>query len=248
MSKTFAASNAACVAALLCAFSAAQANDTVPTYTAHYDVEYRGRRIGDSVHTLEQQGETYRFTSVTQARGIARLLRRRPLVEESRFELQDGMPRPLEFSLEDGTRRGEDNLTIDFDWTSGVAQVATEDGRLELPLEPGVHDRATLQLALMLELEAAAAPSASHPLIDDTSIKVYDYELAGEETLDTAAGTYETIKIVQRREDSSRYTLIWFAPDLRYLPVRIEQRREDETLTSLQLESVLGLPDPNEGP
>lgn len=238
---------AACVPALLGGVHAAHTDDAVPTYTARYDVEYKGRDVGESLQTLERNGDDgYRFRSVTEAQGIARLLRRQPIVEESVFEMRDGRPRPLEFRLDDGTRKGEDNVTIDFDWANGAAHVVTEDGSMDLPLEPGVHDRATLQLALMLELDARSAP-ASHALIDDASVKTYSYELAGEETLVTPAGSHDTIKVVQRREGSSRHTIIWLAPELRYLPVRIEQRRDDESLTTLLLESVQGLSVSDEG-
>jgi hypothetical protein len=237
---------AAASAALLGAVDAATADEPVPTYTARYGVDYKGRNVGESVHTLERENDHYRFRSVTEAQGIARLLRRNPIVEQSLFELYDGAPRPLEFRLDDGTRKGEDDVTIDFDWPSGTAHVATEDGSMDLPLEPGVHDRATLQLALMLELAERGVP-ASHALIDDASVKTYSYEVSGQETLDTPAGTHDTVKVMQRREGSSRHTIIWLAPDLHYLPVKIEQRRDDETLTTLLLESVQGLSASGEG-
>lgn len=235
---------AAACAAVVVGVGLAHAQEEIPTYTATYDVEYKGRDVGESFQSLVRDGDRYRFRSVTQARGLARLLRSRPVIEESVFDLHGGEPRPLEFRLEDGTRKGEDNVAIEFDWAAGLAHVTAEDGRVDVPLEPGVHDRATLQLALMLELADAAAP-ASHALIDDASLKTYSYEIAGEETLATPAGTHDTIKVVQRREGSSRHTIIWLAPDLRHLPVKIEQRRDDETLTTLLLESVQGLGDTN---
>jgi len=242
ITRSIAASGAAACAALLAAMVPAGADEVIPTYTATYDVEYKGRGVGESVHTLRRDGDGYRFRSATEARGLARLLRPRPLVEESVFEVRDGVLRPLEFRLEDGTRKGEDNVTIDFDWAGGAAHVTKENGRTDLPLENGVHDRGTLQLALMLELDAGSVPAA-HALIDDDSVKTYSYEVAGEETLTTPAGTYDTVKVVQRREGSSRHTLIWLAPELRHLPVKIEQRRDGETLTTLLLESVQGLSD-----
>jgi hypothetical protein len=243
--KSLAVLYAAACAALLGGLDAALADDAIPAYTARYGVAYKGRNVGESVQTLERADDGYRFRSVTEAQGIARLLRRQPIVEESLFELHDGMPRPLEFRLDDGTRRGEDDVTIDFDWADGAARVVTEDGSMELPLEPGVHDRATLQLALMMEL-AADTGLASHALIDDASVKTYSYEVAGQEMLDTPAGTYDTIKVVQRRDGSSRHTIIWLAPSLEHLPVKIEQRRDDEILTTLLLESVQGLSEPDE--
>jgi len=235
------------IGAAACAVIAAgpaHAEEPIPTYTATYNVEYKGRDVGNSIQSLVRDGDRYRFRSATQARGLARLVRSRPLIEESVFDLHDGKPRPLEFRLEDGTRKGEDNVAIEFDWTAGVARVTAKDGRVDLPLEPGVHDRATLQLVLMLELGRMTEPT-SHALIDDASVKSYSYEIAGRETLVTPAGTHDTIKVVQRREGSSRHTIIWLAPELDHLPVKIEQHRDDEILTTLLLESVQGLPDTN---
>lgn len=232
----------ACVAAALGAADSG-AQDALPTYTAQYEVEYKGRRVGESTQSLERTAAGYRFTSVTEARGIIpRLLRPRPLVEESLFEVHEGEPRPLEFRYEDGTRRGEDNVAIAFDWASGTAHVTSADGSTELRLSPGVHDRVTLQMTLMLELDTQDSPE-TYSLIDDASIRTYSYEIAGEETLATAGGTYEAIKVVQQREGSSRHMLLWLAPELRHLPVKIEQRRGDETLMAFLLESVQGLHD-----
>jgi hypothetical protein len=214
----------------------------VPTYQAYYGVEYKGRRLGESLHSLARGAESdhYRFESVTTARGLARLVRPRPIVEQSWFEQNGSSLRPLEFHITDGTRKGDDNIAISFDWEERKARIETADGRRELPLEPGIHDRVTLQLALMAELEGDLRPGP-HALIDDASVKTYRYEIDGEETLETLNGTYETIRVTQRREGSSRHTIIWAAPSLRYLPVRIEQRRNDETLMTLVLESVQGL-------
>lgn len=216
--------------------------ERVPTYEARYDVEYKGRRVGESVQRVVPgpDASTYRFESITSARGIARLLRPRPIVEESTFEIDANGVRPLEFRIDDGTRKGDDDIAVDFDWDAGTARVVTSDGRADVPLEPGVHDRATLQIALMLELEAGREPER-HDLIDDESVKHYTYEVDGNETLETPSGTHETIRVTQRRDGSSRYTIIWAAPDLHHLPVKVEQRRDGETLTTLTLAAIDGL-------
>ena len=237
----------ACVVALLGGAAAAGAQNEIPTYSAHYEVEYKGRRVGESTQSLERTADGYRFESVTEARGIIpRLALPRPLVEESVFELHEGEPRPLEFRYEDGTRKGEDNVSIEFDWTGRTARITSAGGSTDLPLEEGVHDRVTLQMTLMRELDANGAPEP-HALIDDASIKTYSYEIAGEETLPTAGGTYETIKVVQQREGSSRHMILWLAPELHHLPVKIEQRRGDEVLMAFLLQSVQGLSDGDEG-
>ena len=44
-----------------------------------------------------------------------------------------------------------------------------------------------------------------------------------------------------RREGSSRTTYVWVAPQLDYLPARIETRKDDEVQTALTLMSVEGI-------
>lgn len=247
MSRLSSAAAVASLAALLAeGVPAEPLVEPVPVYEAQYEVRYKGRRIGESVQRVTRQdttgddpAPTYRFEATTSAKGLARLLRRQPIVEESTFELRGEAVRPLMFSLDDGTRKGDDDVSVEFDWDAGTARVETSSGVADLSIEPGVHDRATLQVALMLELAADIAPE-QHRLIDDDSAKTYTYEVGAAETLDTPAGEYEAIEVIQRREGSSRHTHIWMAPALRHLPVKIEQRRDDETLTTLTLLSVDG--------
>lgn len=239
----------ACFAALLTGgLRAEHSTEPVPTYEAQYEVRYKGRRIGESVQRVVREDAAgsadsrpvYRFEATTAATGLAKLLRRQPIMEESTFEVDGEAVRPIKFTLDDGTRKGEDDVTVEFDWAAETARVATASGVTELPIEPGVYDRATLQVALMLELAHGEEPDR-HELIDDDSVKTYTYEIGGRETLVTPAGEHETIRITQRREGSSRHTIIWAAPALGHLPVKIEQRRDGETLTTLTLESVAGL-------
>lgn len=215
----------------------------VPTYEAVYEVEYKGRRVGESTQSLsyDDLADVYRFESTTSAKGLARLIRSRPVIERSAFTVdEDGALRPLTFATEDGTRRGDDSYSIDFDWARHIARIDAADADRELPLTPGVLDRGALQVALMLEVRDGVE-LAPHQLIDESEIETYAYTRDGQETIETPAGRHETVRIVQQRADSSRVTVIWLAPELEFLPVKIEQRRDGEALTTLTLESVSGL-------
>jgi hypothetical protein len=64
---------------------------------------------------------------------------------------------------------------------------------------------------------------------------------SGTETLATGVGSLETRRYIQHREGSSRSTWLWVAPSLGYLPVRVEQRRNDEVQTSFLLTGVDGI-------
>jgi len=57
----------------------------------------------------------------------------------------------------------------------------------------------------------------------------------------TGSGTVATRVLTQQRTGSSRVTSLWVAPELRFLPVRIEQRRDGEVQTTFELINVDGL-------
>ncbi|HEY8522024.1 MAG TPA: DUF3108 domain-containing protein [Gammaproteobacteria bacterium] len=231
-------------ALLLLACPAVHAQDgDIATYTAVYDVEYRGRQLGRSEFSVSRDAATgrYVFASRTEARGlVGRLASPDPTVERSEFVLDAGRIRPLEYRYEDGTRGGDDDLTVVFDWDANVARITDDDGARELPIEPGVLDRGSLQAQLMRDLATAGAPDR-YRLVDDDGVQEYGYTAQGTEEVRTGAGVFETHVYVQQREGSSRSTWLWVAPALGYLPVRIEQRRDAETRTAFLLRSIEGL-------
>lgn len=210
-------------------------------YTASYDVDYKGRRAARAVFAVSADGPgQYRFRSATEARGLYRLASPRPVVESSRFEVTDGNIRPLAFEYEDGSRRGEDNYSIEFDHARGQLRLTAAGQTRDLPLEDGLLDRGSLQVALTLDL-AQCRQAGPYRFVDDDGLRSYYYERLEDLPAETGAGRFQTLRLAQRREGSSRSTVLWLAPELDYLPVRIEQSRDGEIETVLLLESIEGI-------
>lgn len=234
--------------ALLTSIAAFGANDAsaqsqISTYAAIYDVTYKGRKAGRSQFTVsagEQAGQ-YTFMSSMRARGILRLARPNPAVDRSVFAVAaNGAITPLEFKFEDGSRKGEDNVEIAFDWADAEANVTSESGPAAIPLEAGVLDRGTLQVAMMRDL-ARGASVGPYTIIDEDGLKTYVYGLHEEAQTETGIGRILARKLVQQREGSSRSTALWVAPEYGYLPVRIEQMRDGVAETVFLLESLESL-------
>jgi hypothetical protein len=225
------------------AFAAHAAEDpTVPTYTATYRAEYKGREAGTAefaVHYLADR-DVYEFSTRVLATGLLKLARPNPAVERSHFRVTPEGIRPLEFWYEDGSRSGEDNFHIVFDWDRRIATVSSAAGRREVALAGAVLDRGSLQVALMRDLAASGTPR-TYRLADEDSVADYEYTDNGTAELKTGVGTLATQILTQQRTGSSRTTWLWVAPSLRFLPVRIEQRRDGEVQTAFVLTNVEGL-------
>ena len=229
-------------AALVVATDEATAADaSVATYTAKYRVEYKGKEAGVSDWSVRDLGDDrYEFTARIMPKGMLKLIRPKPTIERSQFRLEGAALRPLEYWYEDGSRSGEDNWHLVFDWDRRVATVTTAEARRELAVPDIALDIGTLKAAVMRDLVAKGAPGP-YEIADQDSVGTYEYSDSGPATLATGVGSLETQLFVQRRAGSSRSTWLWVAPTLGFLPVRVEQRRGDEVQTAFLLQSVDGL-------
>jgi hypothetical protein len=209
---------------------------------ATYRVDYKGKEAGTAEFSVRYLADrdVYEFRSRVQAKGMLKLARPNPAVERSEFRVDANGIRPLEFWYEDGSRSGEDNFHVVFDWQRNVATVSAAEARRELTLPAATLDRGSLQVALMRDLAATGAPG-TYRLADEDSVAEYRYVDNGTATMPAGAGSVETRVFTQQREGSTRATWLWVAPEMHFLPVRIEQRRGGEVQTAFALVSVTGL-------
>lgn len=233
--------SAACIGVAASGVHAAE--PPVPVYNAVYQVEYKGRNLGSSEFkvTHDAAENSYEFTSTTTAKGLlAKLAAPNPTIERSRFTVIGGRIRPVEYSYKDGSRKGDDDRQISFDWDRHVATVTDKDGRREFALEDVSLDPGSLHVALMQDLILNGKPG-QYRIADGDQAKTYGFTDNGEAQTDTGLGKLATHSYIQHREGSSRSTYLWVAPSLEYLPARIETRKDNEVQTALTLVSVDGI-------
>jgi hypothetical protein len=211
-------------------------------FEARYALYSGGARVAEMRRTVEVHGNgTYRYRSETRTTGLFSLFRKDRVVEESLWETSGGQLRPLQYSYEHSGSRKERRVGVQFDW-AGERITSTVDGESwQMPASPGVTDKLLYQLAIMSDLLAGQRDGLAYPVADGGKIKTYRFEPLGEETIRTELGEFRTMKLVRQRPDSRRETVLWCAPDLAYLPVRVENTEKDGRKTTAVLESVQGL-------
>jgi hypothetical protein len=218
--------------------SAASLNAEPVQYRAEYGAKYKGRNVGTSVFSLErtESGE-YVFSSNMRAKGLLRFASPRPIIDRSEFSFDGDSIVPQRFAHEDGSRKGEDNHTIEFDWNAAAATVRGDGYNREIELTEGVLDRGSLQVALMLTVADGRQPQ-SFEVLDESAVQTYAYEFDGQHMIDTEMGAIEVLRYRQQRTGSSRYTIIDIAPSLDFVPARIEQMRDGESRSAFLIESI----------
>src|SRR5690606_1317860 len=137
----------------------------------------------------------YTFASRTTAKGLLRLANPNPAIEESSFVVEGDALKPLAYRYEDGSRKGEDNLQLAFEWERNVAVATDGNGRHEVALVDGALDRGSLQVQLMRDLAAGRTPSR-YALAAGDAVDTYDYAANGKEQLQTALGALDTVVYV----------------------------------------------------
>jgi len=236
---------AAVLAAAAWPGTAATAPDpAIHPYSAVYQIDYKGKDVGTVEFSVnyDAANDVYRFSSNSAARGIFRLFSPRPVVERSEFTAKAGKITPLEFWFEDGSRQGNENFHIRFDWDNELAVAETKERRHEFVVPRDTLDRGTMQIQFMLDV-ASTGSLGSYTLADEDGLRTYEYHPDGNARLETHLGALATQAFIQQRAGSSRQTLLWTANELHHLPVRIEQKRNGETRTVFVLESVTWLDD-----
>ncbi len=222
---------------------AARAADDVQTYSATYTAEAKGKELGTaefSVRFIAERG-VYEFKSQTTAKGFLKLAVPNPVVQRSEFRATTAGLEPLEFWYEDGSRSGDGNVHLVFDWQRKIVTTTSKHGRKEFAIPPGAVDSGTLQVALMHDLATTGKPGR-YQLTDEDSVTEYVYEDQGEAKTRTGMGELKTHAFMQQRPGSSRVNWIWVVPELKFLPARIEQRRNGEVNSAFTLRSVKGIP------
>jgi len=198
-------------------------------FHAEYVARYAGFSAAASIDLRPTAtADEYVYEIITKARGLARLIRPGTGVETSWFFFNENGFRPVAYKLEGGTGDNENDTTISFDWDAMTAASVYEDEPKEIELNPGVLDRMTADVVAIYALRNGAEPGV-HSIVHRNSIREYGFEYLGEETVKVPAGEFAAVKYIRQRPESSRATVIWYAPDVDYLPVRIQQLKRGKS-------------------
>jgi hypothetical protein len=178
---------------------------------------------GNATLELKRGSEgAWTYTSNSRARGLFRVALPGSILQTSQFRIVDDAVQPQRYQGDDGTRDTARDIDVTFDWDAGRVHGVFEKQTVDLAVPKGTLDDLSVQVALMYELLRGRTPTAFH-LIGKDSVRDFDYTREQSGKLTTAVGEHDTIQFRSKRHGSRGSTLFWCAPDLGYLPVRVER-------------------------
>ncbi|MBI4292446.1 MAG: DUF3108 domain-containing protein [Betaproteobacteria bacterium] len=190
-----------------------------------YDVSHNGTVMAEAIETLEHDGRSYRIRSEWKGKGLFALSRRGSAQRSSEGAVGGAGLLPAEYR----DQRGDRPVAVArFDWKRRLL-VRERDGKVETgPLPERTQDR--LSFAWGFAFAPPGQTEIETAVADAKGLTHYRYSVAGPERLRTAAGDFETLKLVKQRDNGDlRATEIWLASKADYLPVRILVIEKDGT-------------------
>ncbi len=157
--------------------------------------------------------------------------------ESSQFEIVDGRIRPLSYNYYRKSFGRKKTAQLTFDWDNAQVHNNTQNKPWSMPIDTPTYDKISYQLQLQLDLKAGRE-DLRYQIADGGHLKTYHFVRQAEETVKTPAGSFKAVKVLLEKESSDRTTLIWFAPELDYLIVKLSQKDNDERHVEMLLKKV----------
>ncbi|MBV0933687.1 DUF3108 domain-containing protein [Marinobacterium weihaiense] len=210
--------------------------DTAPlpafkaTYTTAFDMGISLN--GEAVRQLSPtENGQWRFSSEAEAMmaGIS---------EVTRFSYQPSAIQPLSYRYHRKVLGKSRKASLDFDWNQQSVTTTVKDKPWTMEIPLATQDKLSYQLQMRLDL-LAGKRDMTYAVADGGKLKQYRFTVTGEEEVETPYGRFNAVRVMRDRgEDADRETLIWLAPELDYLIVRLEQTETDGKTYALLLKNL----------
>lgn len=209
----------------------------LPDFEVQYSLRYEDVRVGEAVYRLARQGDSYLYESRSRPVGIAAWFRKDRVQEHSQWVWHEERIRPLQYLYRRTGGRSDRDAELIFDWDALQVENRVEGHPWQMDIPPHALDKMVVTLVLMHDL-ARGLRDVEYAIADGGKLKTYRFKVVGEERVETPAGSFDTLKLERMRDDNKRYTALWCAPELHYLPVKLLQREDDDRIITSELRSV----------
>ena len=175
---------------------------------------------------LENKEGIYTYSLKTEPMGFWKLIANGSINESSSFEIVDEKIRPINYKLIDTIRRNQRESQVEFDWSRKVINGFYKDRAIDIKLEEDILTRILLQIEIMHQKKRNSLKE-SYVIIDRDEIKEIDISSSNNgKNISVPFGSYDVIEVSHSSKKSNRINTLWLAPDLDFIPVKLEQTED----------------------
>lgn len=204
-------------------------------YHASYMLSRRGTERGEATRSLEQtEQDEWRYVTSTRARMLILSDRRQ---NETHFKIHEGRVQPLLFDYAREGTGSNQYLRIRFDYENEQV-ISAGDNEVNVEWQAQLLDPNAVLHQLQIDV-AGEQTSWTYPLVDERgNYRDYEFARSGTERVTTPYGTFDTIQVERVRDHNRRQTLFWFAPELNYTLVKMQQIEDNREQLQIQLKEL----------
>jgi len=230
------------IACLVCACALATGSRAESGYDATYALTLGPISVGEMQrkYRIDESGN-YRFESEIRATGLAAFMRADELREVSSGTFRDDRFLPEHYTYERKNKRKPRSIATTFDPGAGTSETVYNGKTLANSHEKNILDKLIYQAQIMHDL-VLGKTTLQYRVTDRGNDKVYAPIIAGTETVDTDAGSYEAVKVVRANQDDKKRTIFWCARELDFLPVKVAHREKNGNETIVTLKTLTRYP------
>jgi hypothetical protein len=221
---------------LLALAMGAHASDAPNPFVAVYDLSQGSLALGTMERRFELTADgAYRFQSHMRTSGVMSLVRSDKISESSSGQLRDGHFAPDSYSYQNS--HGDKHFALRFDYPN--AQVSRSDVAhgWSATMPAALLDKLSYQMQMMVDLAAQPA-TLRYSIADKNKLKDYLFDNRGREEIETALGRYQAVRLERGANGDDRRTVVWCAEALNWLPIKVEYREKDGSVTTALLHSL----------
>lgn len=160
------------------------------------------------------------------------------LNEFSEFTVQDNQIRPDRYEYHRTVLGSKKDAVLQFNWNTGTVlnDIKKKPWTMDTPV--GTLDNLSYQMQLRLDI-ASGKEELVYQVADGGKLKTYPFKRIGHDVIKTSLGSFNTVKIQRDRgPNSKRETFIWFAPELDYMVVKLQQVEKSGKEYSMLLDKL----------
>ena len=228
-----------CLMPVLAANAVMAADDaTMEPFEVEYSVGNNLITAGSAKLSLKQIGDEWIYSLSTLPSGIFKLTGRGSIQELSVLEYSNNklITKRYAYRQDQEAKRSVDAW---FDWEKNELTYRNRGEEVTKKVDNPLLDRLSATLSIRAQLRAGFE-EVEIQVFDGGEIKSLVFENEGTETVNTLLGKQQAIKVKSYNRDGSRkrMTTTWFAPELNYVPVIIEQHKQGKLVARLTISKL----------
>ncbi len=211
----------------------------ISSYTARFDATVSGVKMGEIERSLKKHKHgLYEQTSLIYTTGLLSVFRSDRFEEHSFWRWENNAPVPNLYTYHFSGNKGDFYEQLDFDWKKKEVKSLHEGKTTTLEIEEGTVDKLSYQIALVRDLRMGKKEFA-YRVADRSDIRTISYKVIGEEEIDTPWGKQHTLKVKRVTLTNERVTVLWFAPDLDFMVIKLVQNDSGTEMSATIKELVI---------